>query len=127
MSDHRSLRFPADTAHLAAVRQFAAAAADDLGSTVSRADLALIVGELAANAVLHQTGDAELVLRSCDDGGLDVEVHDHDALLPHAHDSEPWDPEGHRGLHIVSVVSASWGVEAEPGGKRVWAHLAPVD
>lgn len=120
------MRFPADPAHLAAVRDFAAHAADDLGSTVSRADLALVVGELAANAALHQRGEAELVVRSCDDGGLDVEVHDHDAVLPHAHDAAPDDPAGHRGLAIVRAVSAAWGVEPEPGGKRVWAHLTPV-
>ena len=123
--NERSMRFPADVSHLASVRDFAAHAADDLGSSVSRDDLALVVGELAANAAVHQHGEAWLVLRVDDQGGLDVEVHDLDGHLPSAIESTPWDSEGHRGLHLVSVISQAWGVEPEDGGKRVWAHLGP--
>ena len=59
----RSIRFPADVAYVASIRDFAAQTADDFGSGVDRTDLALIVSELAANAAEHQTGEAELVVR----------------------------------------------------------------
>ncbi len=121
----RSMRFPADIAHVASVRDFAAQAADDLGSTVDRADLALVVGELAANAAVHQGGDAELVVRVHHDGCIDIEVVDEDPTIPTPIDSAPWDLEGHRGLHLVSVVSSAWGVTPDGTGKRIWARLVP--
>ena len=121
----RSMRFPADIAHIASVRDFAAQAADDLGSNVDRDDLALVVGELAANAAVHQSGEAELVVRVHPDGRIDIEVADEDPTIPAPIDSAPWDLEGHRGLHLVSVVSHSWGVTPEGTGKRIWARLAP--
>lgn len=121
----RSLRFPADVAQVASVRDFAIRAADDLASAVDRDDLAVIVGELAANAAEHQPDEAELVVRSDPDGSLVVAVVDSDATIPVAHHAEPTDPDGHRGLFLVSVLSESWGVEPDGHGKRVWARLAP--
>ena len=100
MPAQRSMRFPADLAYVASVRDVAAEAADDLRATVDRNDLALIVGELAANAAEHQPGEAV--------------------------DSAPDDPDGHRGLHLVNVISHSWGVQPEGTGKRIWARLSPA-
>lgn len=122
----RSMRFPADVDHVASVRDFTARAADELGAQVDRADLALVVGELAANAAEHQTGEAELVVRVHEDGSTDIEVLDHDPTLPSAIESAPWDLEGHRGLFLVGALSNSWGVTPEDGGKRIWARLAPT-
>ena len=87
--------------------------------------LALIVGELTANAAEHQTGEAELVVRVHPDGRTDVEVVDSDPTIPTSIESAPWDLEGHRGLHLVSVISNSWGVTPEGTGKRIWACLVP--
>lgn len=126
MPAQRSMRFPADLAYVASARDFAATTADDLGATVDRDDLALIVGELAANAAEHQPGEAELVVRVLPDGGVDVEIADGDPTIPAPLASEPDDPDGHRGLHLVSVISHSWGVQPEAGGKRIWARLSPV-
>lgn len=121
----RSLRFPADVAEVASVRRFAARAADELASSVDRYDLAIVVGELAANAAEHQNDEAELVVRAHADGSLEVAVIDHDATDLEVHHSDPSDPEGHRGLFLVSVLSQSWGVQPEGSGKRVWARLEP--
>jgi anti-sigma regulatory factor (Ser/Thr protein kinase) len=118
------MRFPADVAHVASARDFAAQAADELGSPVDRHDLALIVGELVANAAEHQAGEAELVVRVHPSGDLEVEVADHDPTIPVAVESAPWDLEGHRGLHLVGAISHSWGVQREGDGKRIWARLA---
>jgi anti-sigma regulatory factor (Ser/Thr protein kinase) len=119
------MRFPADPAHLASVRDFAVRTVEDLGSGVDRDALALIVGELAANAAEHQSGDAELVVRVHADGVVDVEVADGDPTIPTAVDGEPLDPDGHRGLQLVRAISHSWGVRPEGTGKRIWARLAP--
>ncbi len=121
----RSMHLPADVAHLAAARDFALRAAHDLGAKVDDDDLLLIVGELAANAVVHQRGDAELVVRVHPDGRVDIEVADDDPTLPGAIVSGPLDPDGHRGLQLVQAMSDSWGVTPRGGGKLVWAHLAP--
>ncbi|MGN6695507.1 MAG: ATP-binding protein [Aquihabitans sp.] len=120
------MQFPADVAHIASVRDFADAAVHDLGGSVDRDDLALIVGELAANAAEHQTSTAEVVIRVHPDGGVDIEVADADPTIPDAIVSGPSDLDGHRGLHLVSVISHSWGVTPEGSGKRVWARLSPA-
>jgi anti-sigma regulatory factor (Ser/Thr protein kinase) len=116
-----------DLEHLASVRAFAARAADELGSSVDRGELAVVVGELAANAVVHQHGDAEIEIRGNENGGLEVSVHDDDPAMPALMESEPWDRDGHRGLLIVRALSEAWGVAPDGDGKRVWARLAPAD
>ncbi|HRW37867.1 MAG: ATP-binding protein [Acidimicrobiales bacterium] len=123
MTSARSIRFPADVAHLASVRDFARDAAADLGAAVDANDLAVVVGELAANAAVHQTGEAQLRV-SLVDGGLQVEVRDTDPSMPGVVHGDAWDTEGHRGLLLVDALSRAWGVEPLDRGKRVWAVLA---
>ena len=123
---HRSLRFAPDVAVLASVRDFADAAADQLGATVDRADLAVIVGELAANAAIHQDCEAELTVRRRADGGLLVEVSDGDQAQPRMVDGEVSGMRGHRGMFLVDVLSEAWGVEPSWTGKRVWALVPPA-
>ena len=122
----RSMRFAPDVAVLASVRDFAEAAADALGSTVDRADLAVIVGELAANAAIHQDREAELTVRRRADGGLLVEVSDGDTAQPRMVDGEVSGMRGHRGMFLVDVLSEAWGVEPSWDGKRVWALVPPA-
>ena len=122
---HR-LQFPPEVTALAAVRRFASDVADELGSAVDRDDLAVVVGELAANAAIHQGDDAELAIAELDDGGLLVEVVDRDRRQLEVIDGPAWDVEGHRGLLLVEALSAAWGVEVTDDGKRVWAQLAAV-
>jgi anti-sigma regulatory factor (Ser/Thr protein kinase) len=119
------MRLPLDVASLASARDFAVRAAAELGARVDADDLAVVVGELAANAILHQGGEAELLVRVHPDGCVDVEVFDEDPTLPHAIDGGPYDLDGHRGLHLVQAMSDSWGATPEGHGKRVWARLAP--
>ena len=125
MAEHR-LRFPPEVTALAAVRRFAAQAADDLDSGVDRDDLAVVVGELAANAAIHQDGEVEVAISAMDGGGLEVEVIDRDRTHLEVIDGPAWDVEGHRGLFLVEALSAAWGVEVGEDGKRVWAQLAPA-
>lgn len=123
MRPSRSMRFPADVAHLAAVRDFARSAAAELGAVVDENDLAVVVGELAANAAVHQSGEAEITLAAVDEG-LQIEVRDEDPFVPDIVHGDAWDTEGHRGLFLVDALSRAWGVEPLDRGKRVWAVLA---
>lgn len=126
MSDSRSMRFPAETAVLATVRDFAGQVAQELGSRIDPDVLAVVVGELTANAAVHQGGEAELVVTPQPDGGLVVAVQDPDPIIPHVIEGAPWDVTGHRGLQLVEAMSAAWGVDPLADGKRVWAQLLPL-
>lgn len=126
VEEHRSKRFAADVALLASVRDFAVATAAELGATVDPADLAVIVGELAANAAIHQDEEAELTLRRRADGGLLVEVRDGDPSQPRMVDGEVDGMRGHRGMFLIDALSEAWGVEPSPTGKLVWALVPPA-
>jgi anti-sigma regulatory factor (Ser/Thr protein kinase) len=127
VSSTRSLRFAPDAAVLVGIRRFAADAAHDLGCSVDRDDLLLLVGELAANAALHQRGEAEITISRTHEGGVRIEVFDTDPCVPKVVRHQPWDAEGHRGLFLVEAISEDWGVEERTDGKVVWARIPPVD
>ncbi|MGW1882065.1 ATP-binding protein [Streptomyces sp. NPDC001970] len=92
--------------------------------------VALVVAELAANAVLHGRvpgRDFELRLAYDRTGGLvRVEVSDtHPGRpgLPNPAARGPADADGGRGLLLVEAVAARWGVADRTGpGKTVWAE-----
>ena len=125
MPPARSIRFLADVGCLAAVRQFAERARQELADRVSAGLFAVVVDELAANAAVHQTGEAKLVLAALPGGGIRVEVSDSASGVPRVVATESWDSDGHRGLRLVEALSTRWGVDRDPPGKRVWAEMAP--
>jgi anti-sigma regulatory factor (Ser/Thr protein kinase) len=96
------------------------------GSDLSEA-AALVVAELAANAVLHGRvpgRDIELRL-ALGPGTLRVAVADaRGACLPSLSTSPALDDEAGRGLLLVEALAGRWGVGTEPGpGKTVWAEI----
>lgn len=104
---------------VSAVRRFVRQVAADWGVNVG--DLELVVGELAANAVLHARSPYEVCLRRESDRVV-VEVADHNARLPAA-TTVPARSLSGRGLTIVAELSRSWGIRPEPEGKVIWAEL----
>nr|WP_202919763.1 ATP-binding protein [Streptomyces adustus] len=98
------------------------------GSPVSDT-VALVVAELAANAVLHGRvpgRDFELRLR-CDRTAAVVRVEVADTHMgrpePRRSGAGPADADGGRGLLLVATVATRWGVDARSGpGKTVWAE-----
>lgn len=81
---------------------------------------ALVVSELAANAVLHSRSRHGLftVRAQTSPGCLRVEVADAGG---------PWEPggdrDGGRGLVIVAVLAAGCGVDGDAGGRTAWATI----
>ncbi|MGW9115628.1 ATP-binding protein [Streptomyces sp. NPDC055663] len=95
------------------------------GSELS-GDVALIVSELAANAVLHGLvpgRDFELRLVALVDT-LRIEVSDaRGERGPEVRPSGPGAESGY-GLHLVGALTTAWGVKDRVVGKTVWAELA---
>ncbi|MBC7374701.1 MAG: ATP-binding protein [Frankiales bacterium] len=90
-------------------------------------DAALLVTELASNALRHGGPGVDLWLRPAEGGGLRAEVVDGYATsLPRVQDPDH-DAEGGRGLLLVSALARSWGTDRLSAGKRVWFEIGPVD
>jgi anti-sigma regulatory factor (Ser/Thr protein kinase) len=85
------------------------------------ADAALIVSELATNALSHAVTPFRAVVQRLD-GGVRIAVEDAtDAPLERREPS--LDAVGGRGVDIVEALSGTWGSQMLPGGKVVWADL----
>lgn len=84
--------------------------------------IALLVSELASNSVRHTDSGFDLTITA---GAREIRVAatDRGAGRPRMRSPAPTDPSG-RGLQIVDMLSASWGVEPHPEGKTVWFTLA---
>ena len=87
---------------------------------------ALLVSELASNALLHARTGFTVVLETRPGGALRVEVADGSRGVPRARRYGGEATTG-RGLHLVEELADSWGVERSADGKTVWAELAPPD
>ncbi|GGV89522.1 ATP-binding protein [Streptomyces gelaticus] len=89
-------------------------------------DVAVVVSELAANAVLHGMvpgRDFELRLIALADT-LRIEVSDaRTEREPEIRASRPGAESGF-GLRLVGALATSWGVKGRDVGKTVWAELA---
>jgi anti-sigma regulatory factor (Ser/Thr protein kinase) len=120
-------KFPESTSSVPLARRFVAeyltAVAPELSETA-----ALLVSELATNAVVHAESEFEVVVvypsRS---GRVRIEVSDRENSLPSPSRPSPHAAHG-RGLLLVSALADEWGVQ-EPqrrAGKAVWFELTPT-
>jgi hypothetical protein len=83
---------------------------------------ALLTSELVTNAIRQETGGTITLAITCACGQLRVDVHDASRSLPVLVDA-PADAEAGRGLMLVAVLSADWGVYRTPAGKAVYFIL----
>lgn len=89
-------------------------------------DAALLVSELATNAVLHARSEFEVTIIAREDR-VRVEVSDDNSRLP-SMTVVPADAYSGRGLMIVQALSEAWGVEAKAAhGKTIWFEMPRRD
>ncbi|UQX11166.1 MEDS domain-containing protein [Candidatus Mycobacterium methanotrophicum] len=84
-------------------------------------DAALIVTELAANAVVHAKS-AFRVAMSRSPSGLRLAVEDADLSRPQPRRADPKDLSG-RGMALVAGLAEEWGCDVYAGGKTVWVDI----
>ncbi len=114
----------ADTvpASVARIRRFAVETSRTAAPEVDADTVALLVSEVATNALVHGAGKVRVRVRPTGHG-LRVEVHDEDSTLPSRRQATPMD-EGGRGIALVDALSSGWGAETTPDGKTVWFEVA---
>ncbi|KUO20671.1 ATP-binding protein [Streptomyces dysideae] len=86
-------------------------------------DIALLSGEVIANALRHATGPYTVVVRWTRTR-LRVEVADTARVLPTPHGDALYAESG-RGLLLVAALAADWGSAPTATGKTVWFEVAP--
>lgn len=85
-------------------------------------DVALVVSELATNAVLHARTPFRVAIHASEWTVL-LEVEDGSQTGPRRVTARALDTGG-RGIAIVNHLSRDWGVSSRPnGGKAVWAEF----
>jgi MEDS: MEthanogen/methylotroph, DcmR Sensory domain len=106
----------------AVARHFAVGALRDWGAGDLADDAALVVTELAANAIVHAHSGFTIVLSAR--GDL-VRISVRDASpLPGAEPGAALVPARLHGLGVVDALASSWGVESlGSAGKTVWVEL----
>ncbi|MFD8688703.1 ATP-binding protein [Streptomyces sp. NPDC059651] len=89
-------------------------------------DVAVIVAELAANAVVHGHApgrDFELRLKALGADGLRIEVSDARGERRPELCARGAGAEAGHGLHLVEALAVKWGVAERVVGKTVWAEI----
>ncbi len=106
----------------AVARHFAVGALHDWGAGDLADDVALVVTELAANAIVHAHSGFTIVVSAR--GDL-VQISVRDATpLPGAEPGAALVPARRHGLGVVDALASSWGVESlGSAGKTVWVEL----
>lgn len=117
-----SLVVPSLPASIASVRRFAVQACRQSGMGFLCDTVALLVSEVATNALVHGTGDVQVRVIT-EDSMLRVEVSDDSPTMPTPRTADPME-EGGRGLALVASLASDWGVHRAGVGKVVWFELA---
>lgn len=121
-ADAGGLVVPSTPRSVALVRRYAVDACVALGWGASADTVALLVSEVATNAVLHAYGP-EIRVRVVDRGErLRIEVADGSPVLPVPRRARDGAENG-RGLALVEALAVRWGVEGRPDGKELWFEI----
>lgn len=120
-----SITLAAEPASARAARRLVREACAEGGVSGELTDTAqLLTSELVTNAMIHGRS-ALTVQTSLSDGLLRVEVGDDNSRHPQLRPTDDSALDG-RGLHIIDLLAASWGVTDQPFGKAVWFELEVV-
>ncbi|MCA1824281.1 MAG: ATP-binding protein [Mycobacteriales bacterium] len=117
------MRLPPERRSAAAARRFVAERLAEW-RVASVADAAeLLTSELVTNAVVHAGTEIGVVVETGRDAvRIEVSDGDHRAPVPRIRPFE--DVTTGRGLTLVEMLAARWGVQARDGGKAVWFELS---
>lgn len=111
---------PASRSSPGVARRFAVGELDQ--RVESLGDVLLCVSELVANAVLHAATACVLTI-TCDDETVRIAVRDlAPERLPVRRDFERTAITG-RGLRLVELLSARWGIDRDDTSKTVWFEV----
>ncbi|MEU5222351.1 SpoIIE family protein phosphatase [Streptomyces toyocaensis] len=113
---------PSDPRAVAGVRRECARRLREWGLEEAAFTLELILSELLTNAIRY--GTEPIGVRLLYDVTLTCEVSDAGSTSPQVRRAATTD-EGGRGLFLVSHYAQRWGTRYTPGGKVIWAELAP--
>jgi anti-sigma regulatory factor (Ser/Thr protein kinase) len=116
-----SRRFPPAAASSRLARQFVVDTLRGWGCEAVIDDAALVVAELAANAILHARSDLSVGLARSP-GVVRVVVGDTSEAAPVPRVVDVHSPSG-RGLHLIAALAHDWGHDVVAGGKLVWVDL----
>lgn len=106
---------------VARIRRFTVDACHVQAPGVDGDTVALLVSEVATNALVH--GDGEVRVRVlATSTGVRVEVVDGSATMPEKRQAGAAD-EGGRGVALVEALSTAWGSQPRTHGKCVWFEL----
>lgn len=108
-------------AAVGAARRFVAGRLQAWGEPELVGDAALVLSELATNAVRHSESAFRVTLVS-QGGQVQIGVEDVGSEFPEVRDPAP-EALGGRGVAIVEDLSRTWGYDTTVDGKRVWAEL----
>ncbi len=118
-----SVTYPAEPASPRAARLMLGNACAEAALSSDLTDTAqLLTSELVTNAVIHGRSPVT-VTTFLNDELLRVEVSDDNSRHPTMQLTDDHALDG-RGLHIVALLAARWGVTDQPLGKTVWFELA---
>ena len=121
-ADADGLAVPSAPRNIALLRRYAVTTCTRLGRSDAVDTVALLVSEVATNAVLHAYGPEVrirvLALGRC----LRVEVVDGSPVLPVQRHAAAG-AEGGRGLALVEALAVRWGVDARATGKTFWFEV----
>jgi anti-sigma regulatory factor (Ser/Thr protein kinase) len=117
---HRDL--PVDLAAPAMARALVREACADWSAGEVEDAAALVASELVSNAVQHARSTCRLTV-AVDDAGLRVGVRDFAPGREPRPRPVDFDGSSGRGLHLVAMISAAWGVQLHADGKTAWAVI----
>jgi anti-sigma regulatory factor (Ser/Thr protein kinase) len=115
--------FPGLPSSVPAARRWVVATLEEWGLSDTCWSAAQVVSELATNCTLHARSDFRIRL-ALESTSVRIEAEDAAAVPLQARVSSATATTG-RGLAIVDVLAAEWGVTPGAAGKTVWA-LLPV-
>ena len=111
-----------DLGAVASARGFVRDRCRELGLDPDTVDtVELLTSEVVTNAILHGRSEARLRV-SGGPGRLRVEVADENSRHPQPQEADPEALDG-RGLAILEMLAARWGVGDRPAGKVVWFEV----